>query len=376
MEEPVPETLESVEPGSEAKRKRRSAWRKVNRFLNRVFGVLLVTGMMLGIAGVGVGMILTNKNYPYLREKFVTTMEETRRFKFVSRIFLSEEEYEPIRAAIAARRKNDTDMATDPSLIHIAANDETDPALNESGEQDPGQSGTQPGADDYGIVDEDGDGYILVPVSGRGYNGYMLIVLDPKRCFVARGGEGQTINMIAERNGAIGGINAGAFVDPEGGGSGKEPEGLTIIDGAMIEAARWDRESFAGFDADGILHVGYFSYADCLNLGIVGGVTFSPPLIINGVPQNPGPSGVNPRTAIGQRADGAVLMLVIDGRQLSSAGATYDDLIEVMLQFGAVNAMNLDGGSSTVMYLNGELVNQPSSQSGYSRGLPDAFLFR
>ena len=148
--------------------------------------------------------------------------------------------------------------------------------------------------------------------------------------------------------GAIGGINAGAFVDPDGSGTGKEPEGLTIIDGALVESARWDRESFAGFDADGILHVGYFSYADCLNLGIVGGVTFSPPLIINGVPQDPGPSGVNPRTAIGQRADGAVLMLVIDGRQLSSAGATYDDLIEVMLQFGAVNAMNLDGGSSTV----------------------------
>ena len=347
------------------KRKRKGTWKTVNQLLNRIFGVLFATGLMIGIAVIGLGFILTSEDYPSLREHFVMTMDETRRFTFVPRIFLATDEYEEIMS----RKPTTTAEVTDPSLIHIAANDpqQTEP---EQGEE------PTPKTDDYGIVDEDGDGYILVPVSGRGYNGYMLVVLDPKRCFVARGGEGQTINLIAERSGAIGGINAGAFVDPDGSGTGKEPEGLTIIDGALVESARWDRESFAGFDADGILHVGYFSYADCLNLGIVGGVTFSPPLIINGVPQDPGPSGVNPRTAIGQRADGAVLMLVIDGRQLSSAGATYDDLIEVMLQFGAVNAMNLDGGSSTVMYLNGELVNQPSSLSGYSRGLPDAFMFR
>ena len=178
---------------------------------------------------------------------------------------------------------------------------------------------------------------------------------------MARGGEGQTINLIAERTGAIGGINGGAFVDTTGTGSGREPEGLTIIDGKLIESARYEYSPLPALMRTGILHVGYYSYADCLEMGIVGGVTFEPPLIINGVPQDTSyiVSGVNPRTAIGQRADGAMLMLVIDGRQLSSAGATYDDLIEVMLQFGAVNAMNLDGGSSTVMYLNGELVNSP-----------------
>lgn len=259
----------------------------------------------------------------------------------------------------------------DPTLIHIAAQDPQN-----GDEQASAQSDSR--VDDYGLLDEDGDGYILVPISGRGYNGYMLIVLDPTRCFVARGGGGQTINMIAERNGAIGGINGGAFRDEGGTGNGSEPEGLTIIDGQMVESARWGEESFVGFDSKGVLHVGYFSYSDCLNLDIVGGVTFEPPLIINGIPQDTSyiPSGVNPRTAIGQRADGAVLMLAINGRQLSSMGATYSDLVDIMLQFGAVNAMNLDGGSSTVMYLNGELVNSPSSESGLSRGLPNAILFR
>jgi exopolysaccharide biosynthesis protein len=87
-------------------------------------------------------------------------------------------------------------------------------------------------------------------------------------------------------------------------------------------------------------------------------------------------SGINPRTAIGQRADGAVLMLCIDGRQLRSIGASFGDIRDVMLDFGAVNACSLDGGSSTVMYYNGEYLTWPSSASGTSRYLPNAFLIR
>ena len=363
IEQKSPEELEEARE----RRRRKKKWQAVFRVFDRIFGFLMATVFMVGIFAFGVGYILTSKDYPSLRESFVATMDETRRFTFVPRIYLTAEE----SAEILERRHAVLDEKMDPSMIHVAARDpeQTTADPNTQPEQQP---------DPYGYVDEDGDGYILVPVSGRGYNGYMLIVLDPTRCFVARGGEGQTINLIAQRNGAIGGINGGAFVDDGGTGTGKDPEGLTIIDGRLIESARYARESFVGFDENGILHVGYYNYSDCLDLGIVGGVTFEPPLIINGVPQDTSyiVSGVNPRTAIGQRADGAILMLVIDGRQLSSAGATYADLIDIMLQFGAVNAINLDGGSSTVMYLNGELVNSPSSSSGYSRGLPNAFLFR
>ena len=60
--------------------------------------------------------------------------------------------------------------------------------------------------------------------------------------------------------------------------------------------------------------------------------------------------GKNPRTAIGQRADGAVLFLVTDGRGASGhLGATASDLIGIMQEYGAVNAANLDGGSSSSM---------------------------
>ena len=84
-------------------------------------------------------------------------------------------------------------------------------------------------------------------------------------------------------------------------------------------------------------------------------------------------SGVNPRTAIGQRSDGAILMLVIDGRQVISLGATMEDLVDIMLEYGAVNACNLDGGSSSLMWFEGNYVNNCASVIGI-RPVPTTFL--
>ena len=86
-------------------------------------------------------------------------------------------------------------------------------------------------------------------------------------------------------------------------------------------------------------------------------------------------SGLNPRSAIGQRADGAVLLLIIEGRQANSLGATYADLIKVMLDFEAVNAANLDGGSSSMLYYKGEYLTNGVVLTG-SRRLPTAFIVR
>ena len=83
--------------------------------------------------------------------------------------------------------------------------------------------------------------------------------------------------------------------------------------------------------------------------------------------------GLAPRTAIGQRRDGTVIMLVIDGRQLSSIGATLRDVQDIMLEYGAYNAANLDGGSSSTMVYENRIVNIPSSKYG-PRDLPSAFI--
>ena len=63
-----------------------------------------------------------------------------------------------------------------------------------------------------------------------------------------------------------------------------------------------------------------------------------------------GNTGTAQRTAIGQREDGTVIFIVTDGRSASSLGATHNDMIDLMVKYGAVNAAMLDGGSSAMMY--------------------------
>ena len=96
-------------------------------------------------------------------------------------------------------------------------------------------------------------------------------------------------------------------------------------------------------------------------------------LISNGEPNTSLKSGLNPRTAIGQRSDGAVLLLVINGRQLTSLGASYQDLVDIFLDYGAVNACNMDGGSSSLMWYQGDYINHCASVIGI-RTVPTTFL--
>ncbi len=74
--------------------------------------------------------------------------------------------------------------------------------------------------------------------------------------------------------------------------------------------------------------------------------------------------GRNPRTAIGYTRDNHLIMLTADGREGSSIGLTLVELANLMKELGCVNAMNLDGGGSTVMYIKGQVVNKPAVQGG------------
>ena len=356
--------LSPEEREEELKRRRARARRKrVGRVIDRIFGFFLVTGIVFGLAGLALEYVLVKGPSPSLRDQFTMTMLETRRFRFIPNVFLTTDEVAEIRS----RTRQHTDQQIDTSLIQIP---------QEQTEVDDGK----PKPDAYGLIDEDGDGIVLENIKGNGYVGYMITVLDPKRVFVGMpesyGGYGLTVGELCERYGALGGINGGAFFDKDGGGTGGIPDGLTIIDGVYWNEG-YGGDSFVGFDDQGIMHVGYFSPSDAAARNIVNGVSFGPILVMNGY-MDPASlaSGVNPRTAIGQRADGAVLLLVIDGRQVHSIGATYQDVAEVMIDHGAVNACNLDGGSSTVMYYNGDYVNSCSSANGIARPVPNAFLFK
>lgn len=112
---------------------------------------------------------------------------------------------------------------------------------------------------------------------------------------------------------------------------------------------------------------------------VVEGISFGPALIVNGekmITRGDGGWGVGPRTAIGQRKDGTVLFLVIDGRQPGySVGATLRDIQNIMYEEGAVIAANLDGGSSSTLYYNGKVINKPADLLG-ERMIPTAFVVK
>ncbi len=352
---------------NKAARKKEERQKKAISVINKILGFFMTTAILIGVAGLSLEYVLVKGPSPSLKDTFVMTMLETRRFGFIAHIFLSDEEV----AEIKSRNTSTEVVEQDTSLINI-------PTQNTEGEE--GEESVTVETIDYGLVDEDGDGIIIDQVVKKLCTGYMMIVQDPSRVFVGKpdnfGGSGLSVEAMCKKYNAIGGINGGGYFDDGGGGSGGIPTGLTVSEGVFYNE-NLESGIFIGFDQAGILHVGNIDTATAHDVGIRDGVTFSlgPILVANGLPVDAVgiTTGMNPRTAIGQRADGAVLMLVIDGRQAQSAGATYADLTEIMLDYGAINACNLDGGSSTSMWFDGEYVNNCSTNP---RNLPTCFLVR
>ncbi len=220
-------------------------------------------------------------------------------------------------------------------------------------------------------------------VDGEGFHGYLLTVRDPKKVRLVvpnKTGRGERVSSMVKRTGAIAGVNAGGFADPNWRGNGFKPIGLVISQGKVYYNGLGSTKSvqIVGIDKNGKMLAGKYSLKELMELGISEAVSFSPRIIVNGkglIPNRSQGWGVAPRTVMGQREDGAILFLLIDGRQPGySIGATLYDAQEILLENGAVIAANLDGGSSTVLVQEGgEIVNKPSSSSG-ERYLPTAFL--
>lgn len=252
------------------------------------------------------------------------------------------------------------------------------------------------------------DGIRIETVYGNTYTAHVMIVRDPSKVYLATsyqhqgangfstGVPGLRIPAVLEKEGAIAGINAGAFLDNGSASSvvGSVPHGLVIADSKVV----WNKDShmvpyggFVGFNQDNVLVVAPTMTAQrAQELNIRDGCEFGPVLIVDGVVNEEAynnESGFNPRTAIGQRADGAVIMVCIDGRQAGSIGGSFADMTNIMVEFGAVNACNLDGGSSSIMLyrdaygLYGEAgkvvtVNSYSLLQEEPRRMPTFFLVR
>ena len=214
---------------------------------------------------------------------------------------------------------------------------------------------------------KDADGIRIEHVAGDTYNAHVMIVRDPSTVYMGTSTEkystaipGKRITEMMESTpDAVAAINAGAFFDDGTANStvGSYPLGLVMSNGNCGWSSGrqpGNFEGFAGFNQDNILVVSAknLTKAEAEELNIRDGCCFGPALIVNGevnMEAYNNNSGWNPRTAIGQRADGAVIFVCVDGRQVGSPGGTYADVINIMVEYGAVNACNMDGGSSSVM---------------------------
>ncbi|MCI5774693.1 MAG: phosphodiester glycosidase family protein [Erysipelotrichaceae bacterium] len=281
----------------------------------------------------------------------ISTFMETRRGKSIVELLFSDEEIEEIMAKNNVHITNEiTDYTEDEFIIDESVKDKID----------------------------------VIDVSGDTFKGKLMIVYDPSRIDLGVNSildpdniSGHYVEDYVNFLGGVGGINAGGFDDPGGKGDGSIPQGIVIKDGELIYGTTETYDSVIGFNKHNRLVVGQMTGQQALDYGLVNAVTFGPPLIINYEPQpiTGTGGGLNPRTVIGQREDGAVLLLVIDGRQTTSLGATYLDCIEIMLEYGAMNAANLDGGHSSCMVYEGEIINNPVSLYG-EREVPTAWVVK
>lgn len=213
----------------------------------------------------------------------------------------------------------------------------------------------------------------LTTYQSKTFAANVMLIQDPKRVQIAvtkyNGNVGQTVSDLVTQNHALAGVNGGAFRDTGWQGTGGLPQGITIVNGKVITGQPSGNEPVIALTKTGALVVGPYTLKQLQGMNVEQAVTFGPVLVQDSKDMIAGAGGWGfaPRTAIGQTADGTIILAVTDGRYIHGAndmGASMQDMAQLMLHYGAVVAANLDGGSSTTMFYNGKLVNQPSDVLG------------
>lgn len=223
--------------------------------------------------------------------------------------------------------------------------------------------------------------------SGTKYSGYLTIVYDPAHVKLGTsigagttdGSYGQTLAEISQNNQALVAMNAGGFYDPNWNSNGGIPHGVVIQNGEIKTEYNRGIESggMIAFTKDNQLVLKHMTSQEAIQMGVRDAVDWGPFLIVNGQNhfKNDTSKWACARSVIGQRKDGIVLMLVIDGDQPHSKGASYKDLADIMESYGAYNASSLDGGTSTAMVEKHEYINIPfNGQKRTIRRIPNAWI--
>ncbi len=317
-----------------------------------VFGTVLI--LLVGTVFSAVAVIAHGPSETF-RDALVQSAMQASATKWVPGLFLSDEVVDEILAN-ASKVNHETISISDYKNSYVDGNLAGGGVNNDSGGNGEG--------DEWADAK---NGMKLYTEVYPSFKAYVLLVKDPSRLYVGTSSSfadtsvhGKDIFSIAEKEGCVAAINGGEFSDPGGVGTGNTPIGVTFSQGKLV----WDQstaKTFIGIDKNNKLVVReQITAAEAEELGIRDGVCFQTGntenvLITNDgsevtIHRLDGDNARSQRTAIGQRADGTIILVVTDGRTTSNPGATYNDVTEVMVKFGAVTAGMLDGGSSAMMY--------------------------
>ena len=332
----------------------------------KIFKFFVYSFLVIYAIGCTTFLFLLYGPYNGFRNWLITTAMQTMNHQHYCKWFYSDSE---IAKVMGDNYVKDFDEDTDASLVDF---DEKYANLNEYEKQI--------------LIHKKNALYKIIRFKVNGQQAYLAAVYDPSKISVGvtkwLGRSGQYAKDMAKENNAVLAINGGGFDDPGHNSKGANPVGITISQGKIITSAPTNGYGVIGFDKNNVLTLKKnITASQALSYGYRDAVTMNPFLIVNGESafiKGNGGWGYAARTAIGQRKDGIVLFLVVDSNVSRTKGASMVDLTEIMQNYGAINAANLDGGTSSVMVEHGELINDPIDSTGAhkTRGIPTIFMVK
>lgn len=358
-----------------SKKKQSKSGGLLGRIIRRFF-LLLFTIIILLVVGLALVMNLVfNGPSPAARDVLTMSLLEPSATKWIPGLFMSDELVEQIK-----NKGNNEAPVEDVNLDDIVIMD----------------SASMAASDEWAAYP---DGIRIESYAGKTFNAHIMLIQDPSRVYLGLSSydgfstskPGKRLNQAIEDEGASAAINAGAFNDDgtANSGVGSVPAGLVVHEGKIVSntlRGMLPQKGFCGFNTDYKLVVAdSISEQQVLEQNIQEGCEFGPVLIVNGVPNQAAysaNSGYNPRTVVGQRSDGVVIFVCADGRQAGSIGATFKDMTDILMEYGAVNACAMDGGTSSTMYYRDyntnqvQLVNSPCLLQTEPRKMPTYWMVK
>lgn len=319
---------------------RNSNKRKLRKWLK----VIMTIFMVCYITGCIAFITLLYSPYEKFRTWLITTAMATMDHQYLCQWFYSDEQ---INEVMSKNYIIESEEDTDPELIK----QQIEASYNEYEKEL--------------LIHEEGQAYKIVKFEVNGADAYIAAIFDPSKVKLEItqqiGVLGDYVTNMAARNNAVMAINGGGFIDgPES--KGEFPTGVTIVGGQIVTNNEYgyatDTGGIIGMTNDNILVLLKNKTAEeAIEMGVRDAISWGPFLVVNGEPSTVsgnGGWGGGARSAIGQRQDGTILFLQVGSNAYRTTGAGMEDLVEIMVRYGAYNAANLDGGTSSVLALRRE----------------------